>query len=86
MYSYNNDPSVAISVFLIHLFFIGLFLWPWAIIHQKVGFSGWRCFILLIPGINVVYMFYFAFASWPVFDRLIRYRKGDFDPVENPYL
>jgi len=40
-------------------------LWLCAEIARKAGFSGWWCLIMLIPGVNVLAVWAFAFVNWP---------------------
>jgi hypothetical protein len=48
---------IAIAVF----FFIA-----WAQIFSKAGYSGWLCLLLIIPLVNIIIFFWFAFSRWPV--------------------
>jgi hypothetical protein len=38
----------------------------WAQIFTKAGYSGWLCLLFLIPIVNIVIFFWFAFSNWPV--------------------
>lgn len=51
-----------------------LFFWlVWAIvvivpfwkINQKAGYSGYWALLLIVPLINLVYLYYLAFSTWP---------------------
>ena len=46
---------------------VGLVVWlvPAAKIVSKAGYSGWWCLLLLIPLVNIVVYWVFAFAQWP---------------------
>jgi hypothetical protein len=39
---------------------------PFWFIFSKAGFSGWMSLTQLIPIVNVVALFYLAFAEWPI--------------------
>lgn len=39
---------------------------PFWLIFSKAGFSGWMSLTQVIPIVNVVALFYLAFAEWPV--------------------
>ena len=39
---------------------------PYWKIFSKAGFSGWLSVTMIIPPINIVMLFYLAFANWPV--------------------
>jgi len=43
---------------------VGLVLCIWRIV-TKAGYSGWWALITLVPGINIVMLFVFAFSDWP---------------------
>jgi hypothetical protein len=32
---------------------------------QKAGWSGWWCFIFVVPIANLIFLWVFAFARWP---------------------
>jgi uncharacterized membrane protein YhaH (DUF805 family) len=40
-------------------------LWMNTRILNKAGYSGWWCLITLVPIVNVVMIWVFAFADWP---------------------
>ena len=39
---------------------------PFWMIFSKAGFSGWMSLTQIIPIVNVVALFYLAFAEWPI--------------------
>jgi uncharacterized membrane protein YhaH (DUF805 family) len=49
-------------IFFVLLFFSILPLWK---ILNKAGFSGWWSLLSLIPVINAVALYVFAFSKWP---------------------
>ncbi|WP_197021642.1 hypothetical protein [Cellulomonas sp. HZM] len=45
-------------------------------IIQKAGYSGWWVLVGLVPVLNVVMFFVFAFGTWPVTRELEAVRVG----------
>ena len=50
---------------IIVLLAVALYVIPAVKIVRKAGYSGWWCLLMLIPGVNVVAYWVFAFAKWP---------------------
>ena len=50
---------------LFWLFLILLLLIPLSKIVRKAGFSGWWTLLYLVPVVNVLAVWYLAFAKWP---------------------
>jgi hypothetical protein len=48
---------------------VALLNWPHVRIVRKAGYSGWWATILLIPLVNIVMIWVFAFADWPQVDK-----------------
>jgi ATP/ADP translocase len=42
-----------------------LFLWPYGRILSRVGYSPWLCLLLIVPLVNVIALWLFAYADWP---------------------
>ena len=38
---------------------------PYWRISEKAGYSGWLSLLILIPGINLVYVYFLGFSNWP---------------------
>jgi len=38
---------------------------PFWQISSKAGYSGWLALLVLIPLVNVLYLYFLAFADWP---------------------
>lgn len=51
---------------LLILFIMLIWVWPFWKIFQKAGYPGWYFFVVFIPVVNLIALFYFAFAEWPV--------------------
>lgn len=43
---------------------------PWMTVRilHKVGRSGWWCLVILVPVVNIVMVWVFAFARWPALE------------------
>jgi uncharacterized membrane protein YhaH (DUF805 family) len=46
-------------------FYVAFCLWLGFRILEKAGFNGWWTLVLLVPVVNVVMIWIFAFARWP---------------------
>jgi len=38
-------------------------------IVRRTGYNGWLCVLALVPVINLVFVWAFAFLPWPAVDR-----------------
>jgi hypothetical protein len=61
-----------VSVTPVGIVLIAAFIAPVAVcvvaivrIVQRAGFSGWWVLLTLVPVVNMLALWYFAFASWP---------------------
>ena len=63
------NPVVGLLVFVVIL---GVFTWPYVRIVQKAGYSGWNILWMFVPVANLVMIFVFAFAKWPIEDKVER--------------
>ena len=48
------------------LLLTGVLIVPFWRIFPKAGFSTWLCLLMLIPLVNLLMLYFLAFASWPV--------------------
>jgi uncharacterized membrane protein YhaH (DUF805 family) len=57
-----------LSVFHFILVIVVLILYfvPIVKILRKAGYSGWWSLIVLVPLVNIIMFYVFAFANWPV--------------------
>ena len=46
-----------------------LVVWPYTRIFRKAGFSPWLGLLMLVPVVNIIMIFYLAFADWPALKR-----------------
>ena len=63
---FGIGPTELILIVIISFFSIAIVIVPYWKIYSKAGFSGWLSITMIIPLINVVMLFYLAFADWPV--------------------
>jgi hypothetical protein len=66
------DPVVGLVMFVIWLVIFGLLMWPYVRIVQKAGYSGWNILWMFVPIANIVMLFVFAFARWPIEEKVAR--------------
>ena len=38
---------------------------PYWKITEKAGYSGWLALLILIPGVNLIYVYFLGFSNWP---------------------
>ena len=62
---FNFGPQEMFVLMLTASFLGVLVLLPWFKICTKAGFSGWWCLIFVVPLVNILAIFYLAFAEWP---------------------
>jgi uncharacterized membrane protein len=71
--SYQEEPTMESSrllMLLLGFFFImvcGLIVVviPFWKITSRAGFSGWLSLLMLVPAVNIGFLFFLAFAPWP---------------------
>ena len=62
---------------LMLLAIIGLLvILPYWKIFSKAGFSGWLSLTQVVPILNIIMLFYLAFAEWPVRRELNHMKQG----------
>jgi hypothetical protein len=78
--------SAAVGVLvIIYLAVVGLFFVGWWQILSKAGYSGAWVFIALVPLVNIVMFFVFAFSDWPIRRELRQLRSSAQPPVYGGY-
>ena len=45
--------------------FVLLFVFPISKILSRIGFSGWWSLLALVPLVNIIALWTFAFMEWP---------------------
>ncbi len=58
--------GISIWQLIIILFFILIPLLVFRPIAKKAGYSGWWALAMVIPLVNLIMIWVFAFATWPV--------------------
>jgi len=51
---------------LVLLVLLLIFVWPWWKIFNKAGYPGWLSLGMFVPLINLILLFYFAYADRPI--------------------
>jgi predicted PurR-regulated permease PerM len=57
-------PGLAFMIAVI----LALLVWPASRICTRVGFSPWLGALIIVPGANVVLLWFVALARWPALD------------------
>ena len=45
---------------------LAVVLYPWSKIFRKAGYTGWLCLLIIIPLVNLLTLWWFALAQWPI--------------------
>ena len=53
-------------LFVVGTLAVGVTVLPFWMIFKKAGFSPWLALTQLLPIVNLVALFYLAFAEWPI--------------------
>jgi hypothetical protein len=69
---------------LVVIMVVGLIIiiWPYWKIFTKAGYSGALGILMVVPLINFIMVFYFAFAEWPVLKELRALRQRVPPPLQ----
>lgn len=51
--------------FLFMLIWAVILIFPFWRISERVGYPGWISLLMLVPGINIIYVYFLALAKWP---------------------
>ncbi len=57
--------GISIWHIIVFLLVLAFFVVPVVKIVKRAGFSGWWCLLLLVPFVNWVMLYVFAFSRWP---------------------
>lgn len=52
--------------FLFMLIWAAILIYPFWRISERVGYPGWISLLILVPGINIIYVYYLALSKWPM--------------------
>lgn len=72
----NVGPSELLLVIGVVLVPVALFVLGWSRIFAKAGWPGATAFLMLVPLVNIVLFFVFAFGDWPVLRQVRSLRGG----------
>ena len=61
----DSDSVLGVAIIVM---FSAIFVVPFARIFQRAGRTGWWAVLMLIPLVNIVVLWVFAFAEWPALD------------------
>jgi hypothetical protein len=65
----ENAGSFSVWHLIIILVLALIFIIPYVKIIKKAGYSGWWILTMFVPLLNLIMIWVFAFARWPVEDR-----------------
>src|SRR4051794_40768508 len=65
------SPNVAGQTVFVLILAV-LFVWMWATIFKKAGYSWAMGLLMLVPFVNFLTLIYFAIAEWPLQSELAR--------------
>jgi hypothetical protein len=51
--------------FLFMLLWAVILIYPFWRISERVGYPGWISLLMLVPVINIVYVYFLALSKWP---------------------
>jgi hypothetical protein len=60
---------VGIGIVEASILSVVLVFWIFGAILHKAGYSRWLSLLLLVPGLNLVLVWVFAFIKWPAVDK-----------------
>ena len=61
--------ALGITELIVIVVTVAIFIIPFWQICAKAGFSPWLSLLLFVPVINLLLLYYLAFANWPILDR-----------------
>lgn len=62
MFGFGAPPPIELGITTAFLLLVLFPIWR---ICAKAGFPGWYSLAVLIPILNLLFLYYLAFASWP---------------------
>jgi len=65
----QSSDSFSFVPFIIFIVFAAVMMIPYVKIIQKAGYSGWWVLVMLVPIVNFIMLWVFAFVRWPVEER-----------------
>lgn len=58
--------GIGLRELIVLLMIVGILLPPYAKVLHRTGFSPWFCLLLLVPVVNLIVVWVFAFIEWPI--------------------
>jgi hypothetical protein len=57
--------GVSVVHWIVLLAVLAIPVWVWGVIVKKAGFNPWWGLLVIVPLVNVVMLFVFAYSKWP---------------------
>jgi len=61
----EGNAGIGVWQLIIMLVWVLVIVIPFWKITSKAGYSGWLSLLIIVPLVNVIYMYFIAFAKWP---------------------
>jgi hypothetical protein len=61
----SNSVSQLLIVLTIGLIYVFVLVLPFWHIFRRAGFSPWLSLLMMVPLVNLVMLYFLAFATWP---------------------
>lgn len=61
----DSGMSVGIWQLIIMLIWALVAVIPFWKITSKAGYSGWLSLLIIVPIVNLIYLYFIAFSKWP---------------------
>ena len=68
----NFEPWHLLLIIFMVVSMVVLVVWPFWRIFDKAGYPGVMSLLMIVPVLNVIALFFLAFAQWPVLKGDIR--------------
>lgn len=75
------DDSTNLLIMLIAAIIVVIPFWR---IFSKAGYSGWLSILMVIPIVNIIMLYFLAFADWPIFKGRIHSLVNETLPPTTP--
>lgn len=61
----DQDMGISIWQLIILVVYAVVIVVPFWKISLKAGYSGWLSLLMIIPLVNLIYIYFLAFSNWP---------------------
>ena len=68
----NTDMMIGPAELLIILFIVCVLVVPFWRIFTKAGYSGALALLMFVPVVNLIMLYFLAFAEWPALRNRVR--------------